>query len=96
MTAKILYLPPRTPMASLIHSSASSSEATSCHFGLSSSDFASARKLSNMVLAADGNQVSEHYNAVCDGTFTSVLGLDHQQLVDEAVAEKAKTSPPLH
>jgi hypothetical protein len=39
---------------------------------------------------------SEHYNAVCDGTFASVLGLDHQQLVDEAVAEKAKTSPPLH
>ncbi|WP_053160114.1 hypothetical protein [Pseudomonas sp. P1.8] len=56
------------------------------------------------VLTAAGDQVgepfaqptSEHYNAVCDGTFASVLGLDHQQLVDEAAAEKAKTSPPLH
>ena len=56
------------------------------------------------VMAAAGNQDSEpfeqpaspHYNAVCNGTFASVLGLDHQQLVDDAVAEKATTSPPLH
>ena len=40
--------------------------------------------------------VSEHYNAVCDGTFVSVLGLNHPQLVDDAVAEKAATSPRLH
>jgi hypothetical protein len=56
------------------------------------------------VLSAAGNQNgepsalpgSEHYNAATTGTLVSVLGLDHQQLVDEAVAEKAKTSPPLH
>jgi len=40
--------------------------------------------------------VSEHYNAVCDGTFASVLGLDHQQLVDEAMAEKAGGKPTVH
>ncbi|MBP5057600.1 hypothetical protein [Pseudomonas chlororaphis] len=45
---------------------------------------------------ATEQSVSEHYNSMCSGTFASVLGLDHQQLVDDAVVEKAMTSPPLH
>ncbi|MNJ17107.1 hypothetical protein D3C77_113820 [compost metagenome] len=36
-----------------------------------------------------GVTVSPHYNAIFDGTFASVLGLDHQKLVDEAMAQKA-------
>lgn len=38
---------------------------------------------------------SPHYNTV-GSSFADVLGLNHQQLVDEAVAEKAADSPPLH
>ena len=79
MTAKILFLPPRTPMASLIHSAVPDAALS---YGLGSTPFE--------------QPASPHYNAVCDGTFASVLGLDHQQLVDDAVAEKATTSPPLH
>lgn len=80
MTAKILYLPPRTPMARLIHDAGGTV----------------ARIAMSCLSSGLRSTPSEHYNAVCDGTFTSVLGLDHQQLVDEAMAEKAKTSPPLH
>jgi hypothetical protein len=62
---------------------------------ISSTPMASLIRIAGHTVPETAMPVSVHYNAICDGTFASVLGLDHEQLVNEAMAEKA-TGTTLH